>query len=320
METVVKYIIGISIFLLAGCKKDQFEIWPAKKIQLPKEVRINAIHVSPDGTVRAGGGIRGKEAWLFTSHDAGQDWNAQFISNRSSLYCIDFINDTLGWLGGDTLHLWRTTDGSNWNFFWLSDQVPTHESDRPAVRQISHRGANQLCFAAGDLYYHGASFTSDDSGENWHFAVADNAVYQASFYGSKPQTFGYGTAMHYVNDQWQTLRAPADHLVSVLPLDDQTAIAASVLGHIYRLNTTGVTEEKIALPTKQALLWMCGAQFGERLVFGASGGEIALSTDRGTTWTIRKLENSPVLLSLAADATGIWAGSESGQLYHLNWP
>lgn len=320
METIVRIFSGLLILLFVGCKKEPLTTWPAETFQVPQAVRINAMHAMPDGTVRAAGGERGRAGWLFTTRNAGQDWKTQRISDRSSIYCIDFVNDSLGWLGGDTLQLWRTTDGENWGYYWLGDQVPTHVSDRPAVRQISHRGEAQLCFAAGDLYYRGASFKSDDAGQHWTFAVADNAVYQASFYAGTARTFGYGTAMECSSGNWQTLRAPADHLVSVLPINAQTAIAASSLGTIYRLQTSGVEGEKIELSTPKKILWMSGAQWGDRLVFGGSNGELAISEDGGSSWQIGQLKEQHVLLSLAMDGSSIWIGSESGRILRVKWP
>lgn len=320
METVVRIYVLAFVLFLVGCKKDALTTWPAETFKAPRAVRINALHTMPDGTLRAAGGERGRAGWLFTTRNAGQDWQALRISDRSSIYCIHFVNDSLGWMGGDTLQLWRTTDGENWSYYWLGDQVPTHVSDRPAVRQISHRGDTQLCFAAGDLYYRGAAFMSTDAGQHWTFKVADNAVYQASFFEETARTFGYGTALEFSNGAWQTMRAPADHLVSVLPTGAQTAIAASSLGNLYRLQTEEKSSEKIDLPTKEKILWMSGAQWGERLVFGGSNGELAVSEDGGNSWQIGQLEERNIVLSLAVDATSIWIGSESGHIFRLNWP
>lgn len=313
-------LLVLVLMALWGCKKNKLDQWPADEISLPQTVRINDLHILSDGSVIAVGGKRGKEGWLFRSNPDAGSWSATKISDRSSLYCVQMANDSIGWIGGDTLQVWRTLDGIQWDYYWLGNQVPMHVSDRPAVRHIAMLNEETICFAAGDLYYRGVSYLSNNAGQDWDFVVADNALYQAAFVYTKPFTFGYGTAMKHESSHWRTFDVPATNCTAVAITPDNGVFVAGSDGPIYRCEEPEGAWAKIDVSHSRNTMWLSGAQLDNNVVFGGAEGELAISRDSGRTWRAIVLSGVPPIYCIGLSGSHIFAGSDNGKIYRLSWP
>ena len=222
----------ILLLCTAGCKKDEPTFLSSRHIELPQKIRIHAIHVHTSGHISIAGGVRLTEGWYGHSEDQGATWSCIRLSNQSSVYCMAFANDSIGWLGGDSLHLWKKTPQADWQFHWLASQVPVHVADRPAVRDILLLGDSAIRFVGGDYYTKGICYASNDGGETWDFAQSPSA--QNTLYPLLDQvlTCGYGSSMRYSMDGWHHVSTIADDLTAVIvdPNDNQWAVSST--GHL----------------------------------------------------------------------------------------
>jgi hypothetical protein len=304
----------ILLVLTVGCRKDTITELSSRHIELPQKIRIHAIHEHASGRISIAGGLRLNQGWYGHSEDHGISWSCVQLSNQSSIYCMAFANDSLAWLGGDSLKLWKKTPQSDWHFHWLGSQVPMHEADRPAVRDIMLVGDSAIRFVSGDYYTKGICYASNDAGATWNYSQSPSAQNRLYLLEDQVLTCGYGSSMRYSSAAWHHVHAIADDLTGVVVDATGKQWAASSTGRIYSKQKSN-NEWTVSKPTKQNdVMWLCAAQQGEIFAFGGSQGEILISPDAGDSWHLFQLSAGISIFSMAIHSNEIWCGSDDGSM------
>jgi photosystem II stability/assembly factor-like uncharacterized protein len=172
----ISLVVAISLVAFS-CKKENAEdLQPIAVYTVEEGVRINDIQFINDSVWLACGGIRKEYGAIYKTYDAGVSWRKVFTTDQSSIYTLGYNGDA-GLAGGDFLRLWQTNDaGETWHFYWLADQVPINEEDRPAIRDIHFVSDSAWYFCGGENLYKGVFYHTQDAGATWNFISVENEL------------------------------------------------------------------------------------------------------------------------------------------------
>jgi hypothetical protein len=242
------------------------------------------------------------------------------LSGSSSAYCIHVQHDSSAWIGGDSLKLWHSKNFTDWTFQWLADQVPQHESDRPAIRQIQSQGPQEVYFVGGDYYYKGVAYASADAGVHWNFKSSANALNQISIWNESISTWGYGNAEQYVDNQWQSMPAPEENLTRVITTTNGLGWASCQSGAILKRSTPHHAWQKSKELSDSNIIWLSGCHNSQYIIFGGAAGELLVSKNAGVDWIRYVLDRPESIFSMAIIGPKLFCGSDSGLVLQVDLP
>jgi len=324
---IISFIFTAQLFLLSSCGKKLEQIEPIRIIELNENVRINDFIVLGDSVWIACGGQRDENGFIWRSTDRGVNWDKWTAPDPSSVYCLALASDGSCWAGGDFLRLWKSSNaGLSWEFQWLGEQVPLHEEDRPAVREMQFGADSCWYFCGGENLGEGVVYFSESAGVSWNFRFFQHEM-RAVHVIDKESILagGHGVIMRSEHGLESLNELPWENdFISTFGSGNQDQlISVGLQGGIYLSQDKGkswmnkLRRRRIGRTSGFFDLEVKGA----KAVSVGYRGVVAWSHDSGNSWSQSELEESPDLYSIAllAEEQAILT-ADNGRVYIIDTP
>jgi photosystem II stability/assembly factor-like uncharacterized protein len=294
-----------------------------------------AAHFAAGGPNSAGGGpiFAGTGETIQVSRDGGQTWQDALGDLRAGeetfitamLYVPAPAPDGLAVAGSYGGVFCSTDAGATWQSALLA-------SPRPVVTALAAFPDGLLLAGTGD----DGVFLSHNGGSNWtrwNFGLLDMHIFalaavewrdpaRADHAGERVIFAGTETGLFRSDNlgrSWHEVEFPMDAapVLSLLVLDDETLLAGTETGALFRSTDRGVRWEPVAQELFSAEVSAL-VKTGSGLA-AASGDQVWYSQDGASTWrAICQAEDGSSFLCLAGSADGeLLAGTSSGKFYRL---
>ncbi|GAB4293822.1 MAG: hypothetical protein Kow0098_14970 [Ignavibacteriaceae bacterium] len=223
---------------------------------------------------------------FFYSKISYSQWNTQYSGPPVRMFCIQFVNENIGWAGGDVNTLMKTTDGGG---EWFFQPIPVF---------------NYLDFI------HSLSFV--DTLEGW-LAVSGYVT---------PGTTGirHFRILHTTDGgfSWEVQLTVYEVLAHNIKFSNsQEGILVGSSGIVYRTSNGGDSWISEYTSFRDYGEWLFALYYkgGIGFIGGQTSGKIARTTDGGDTWYIHYLPVLDWILSIhfVNETTG-WAVGENGTI------
>jgi photosystem II stability/assembly factor-like uncharacterized protein len=311
--------------ILFSCKKEQPSILNSNKVFTGRDIRINDIRIISDSLWVLCGGNRNMEGYFLQSNDRGASWSATRASDKRSIYCMEINSTGFGMAGGDFLDLWTTGDfGKTWNYYWLGDQVPFNEEDRPAVRDIVLVNDSIWQFCGGENLGEGVIYRTTDSGEHWQFVFHQNE-FRSALQHTSGETIvgGHGKVLRYQDNPEQASYSSFEEgfITSMTTAGNGSITACTFEGKIIHSADGGLTWiESLNLNDniRRRVNWNSLIQSGSTIVCTGTFGHIGISQDEGVSWRIARISEDSNLITGAIDGKLLIAGDTEGNIHFIS--
>lgn len=313
--------ICLMIFFFS-CKKEKNELVPLAVFDVGTACRINDLEPLSSGRWIACSGVRNEKGFVSVSEDEGKTWIAFQLDQPSSAYTIDFVDSLYGFCGGDFLHLWRTFDGGKtWGYYWLGNQVPMNEEDRPGVRDFRMWNDSTWYFCGGENLGEGIVYETKDAGVHWYYQFSQHE-YRAIFKDENNLiAAGHGSILysHHDLDGLQSSSFSDDFITDICMTPNSSWLACSYQGAFYESEDGLHWNQKMKAnrPLSGSLNWSCMTSSGEKIYAAGADGAFGESQDGGFHWTIYTVSGEPDFWSLMVVDDRVFAGSEKGKIYRI---
>jgi photosystem II stability/assembly factor-like uncharacterized protein len=309
--------------LLLSCKKEKAgDLQPSAIYILEDGVRINGIQMLSDSVWLACGGIRNEYGVIYKSYNAGSSWKKVFTTNESSIYSIELNEQHKGLAGGDFLRMWQTNDaGETWHFYWLADQVPINEEDRPAIRDIQFVSDSTWYFCGGENLYKGVFYHTENAGATWDFLSIEHelrSVVPISKYVIA--TTGHGGAFTW-NQQSSNLERSDfknDFMMDATLLGNGDLLACTEQGNVYRSKSGSYWERIWKASRINYSSWNGIAQRANDVLAVGNYGKILLGSAGGSEWREYALTDVGHLLAVEVWNKRFYIPTSDGRLLVLD--
>lgn len=317
--------ILIIVLFFFSCKKEkQDSVAPKDEFFLGKEVRINDLQMLNDSVWIACGGIRNKEGYVFKTVDAGKTWSTFATDNNRSVYCVSFRDDLNGFAGGDFLDLWRTNDGGNtWQFYWLAENVPTNEEDRPAIRDFHFVTDSSWYFCGGENLFKGVFYHTKDAGNTWQFQFIENEFRSIVVDDNLDGILGgHGAVLTFQNGGLESQKSnfADDFMTGLTRLNNGSILGVSYEGSLYKSGSKGKQWEKLKKFSSSRLAnvqWNDISSENLSIVAVGNYGHVLQSSDGGNTWNGFTLAGEPHLLKCVFHSGKTFITTNDGRILGL---
>lgn len=327
---MIRYLLTgftLMLFLISAmsCRKAKKETLASASVNTGVSARINDIHIVSDSLWIAAAGIRNESGFFLQSTDQGNSWEIEQTQFPRSIYCVEINQKGFGLAGGDYLDLWQTDDyGATWNYYWLGNQVPFNEEDRPGVRDILLIDDSTWTFCGGENLGEGVIYRTGNRGVNWSFSF-----HQHEFRGSTLNTQGkivvggHGKILIYRDDveNFSTGQLSDVFITSVRSISSGALIACSFDGKLLRSETDGLSWKEIYDVNKgftKRINWNCLTQDQNNLICCGTDGFIAISSDEGKSWELKKIETPKNLITAEMFKGQLIAGDTEGDVHLID--
>ena len=320
MSNSLKLIAVVCVTsLLFGCKKSDLKSLPIEVISIENGSYLRSVYFINDLVGYSCGGKRNEEGYIFKTTNGGISWNKTSPIKPKCIYDIHFINDSIGFAGGDSLYLLTTIDGgNNWNQYTYGYyELPFHKQNRPAIKDFSFNSNGTGYFVGGENYKKGVIYRTLDYGLTWDFDTLQQEIFStyATVNFSWSAGFGYiGKAITGSGFTQQSLTE--DVFTDIMELDDNSVISISNTGGIYKSRDNGstwATIQKKKGPFSKRVSYNAISFQGSRGVIIADY-TILLSEDYGDNWTEVDFISDDRLTAINSIASTYYISSEGGNL------
>lgn len=322
---MLKYLLPITIVILlfSSCKKKEPAEMSLNTMDVGEDITLFKARFLNDSVGFACGGERDQFGHIYKTTDGGQIWKKTVIEFSKCIYDVYFLNDSVGYAGGDFLYLYKTKDGGdNWYIpWWKEGELPQHEIDRPAIKRFEFLNDSAGYFVAGHNYNAGVIYQTIDGGKNWAYEIFPNELKGLSISTNNEVYFsGYGYVGKTCNGNLDCnqIDLKGDFYVAVETFSDNSILLAGNNGGIYKSTDNGNSWGEKISPNKN---------FNKRVAFNdmkfhknigyavGNYGFIMKSTDRGETWTDYSLGNELHLYSITYSNNKFYISSEEGKIF-----
>lgn len=319
----MKYLVSILLIcFFISCKKEKKELTPISVYEIGTQCRINDLDMISPGRWIACSGARSEKGYISSSDDHGASWTSYQLDQPSSAYSVDFLDSLNGFAGGDFLHLWRTFDGGNsWGYYWLGNQVPMNEEDRPAVRDFIMWNDSTWYFCGGENLGEGVVYETTDGGQHWYYQFKQHEYRALHKDEGSLMAAGHGSILisHQGLNDLQSASFENDFITDLVKNANGDWIASSYQGAFYR-SQDGQNWSLVMKgnrPFGGHVNWSCMAIHENRILAAGADGALAESWDGGLNWTLYTVANEPDLWSLMIAGDEVYAGGEEGKIFRL---
>lgn len=220
----------------------------------------------------------GEGGSILTTTDGGTSWQFQTSPTNAFLFGVAFRNANLGWICGDGGRILKTTNGGT---NWVEKPTPTSQRLYEIVFSDDNNG-----WAVGR---NGTIVHTTDGGENWAFQSSGTT---SRLYGLHFIDADKGFAVGWDARVLYTLNAGANWMSVSVPIAENfydVEFAGADSGMIVGWSGACMTT------TDGGSTWNSGASMmgkdiyactfvGSNTVWGTGSGEVARTTDFGTSW------------------------------------
>lgn len=318
------YAFFFPFLFVVSCRKQNVDLLPLAIYNTGYAFRINDLFLQTDSIWFAVGGVRGEEGVILRTDDAGLTWSKFNTEFPRSMYCVNFLNQEIGFAGGEYLQLWRTSDGGNsWSYYWLDDQVPFNEEDRPAIRDFEFRNDSCWFFCGGENLGEGVVYETRNAGANWNFIFKQNEFRSLVLLNEdKIVVGGHGLVLSNSDhiDHLSNADFVDDFMTGMTVIGHDNCIGVTYNGAILKGTNSGMNWMELEKGNKAfnaRINWNDVDAFGARIVAVGNEGVIAESTDSGVNWRYYEVVNSPELISVKVVKDFVLATTTDGRILRL---
>lgn len=282
-------IIFLAI-LLVSCNREEIELdYSIDIISSDPGTNFHQIIFVDENTGFVVGGQRGQSGSIYKTSDGGQTWDLSFYTDRS-LYSINFLIETTGFVGGESLTLLKTFDqGDSWEEYFF----PYYPDELYTVPIKKFEFVNDtIVYLVGGMYFdRGLIARSNNGGLWWNYDFFDYEITSSHFFKYDYGILsGYG---HFVvtrdgNETFEVMDFDDDFFTSLYFVNEKLGFACGYDGGIYKTIDEGKQWEvllKANKPWKNRLhlndIKMLNANKG--IVVG-NNGVILVTYDGGNSW------------------------------------
>lgn len=325
--TKIMLLLLTGILVLTSCNKEQAETLDSRYVETGIRARINDIEIINDSLWVACAGNRETNGYFLQSDDQGESWNYTITQFPRSVYCMNFLPEGFGIAGGDFLDLWTTNDfGRSWNYYWLGNQVPMHEQDRPGVRDIMLLNDSIWTFCGGEHLGEGVLYRTTNSGQDWNFSIYQNE-FRGTVLNDKEEvvTAGHGKIISYKNDLSEAKSSEFSNgfVTSMIKAADNTLLACTSEGKIINSEDGGMQWNErfdINRYLRRRINWNDLVCEGAKCCCCGTQGHLITSNDHGKTWRTHRINEEKNLVSVVMKNERIIAGDSEGNIHFMFMP
>jgi len=250
---------------------------------------------------------------------SAQTWVPLTSGTTESLYSVFFTSPTVGYAGGTTNTILKTTDGgSSWTKLNLTSLG--HDYETAQYLSLYFPTANEG-YAVGTISGAGVILKTTDAGASWTPQTLPASVLPSNFfYGGPTRQFVCATTSQIAGasggSTWTTLYSnPGHQLQGIAFVDSLTGVAVGYGGAAIRTTNGGTTWSDITMTTAGA--WRDLEYAGGRTLYAvgwkSGAGSIIKSIDGGATWSDQVSGSSVDLygVSFADTANGFAVGGST---------
>lgn len=321
MKRILLYCF-LSFGLLACRKFDRTDIHP-DIMDVGTNVDLFGIDFRNDSVGYTVGGKRNQYGYVFKTSDGGQTWTKTLLEGDLCAYTINFMNDSIGWIGSDFIRLTKTTDaGQTWSIHWFqADELAFHEENRPSIKQIQCIGDSAMAFVAGENYQTGNVYRSNDLGASWSFDTLNAELHSVSYLNKDIgfiAGYGYLGKTNDAGKNFEKLKFDGDYFTGVAMLNANEIVAVGNNGGIYKSNNGGNSWKVIlshngAFSKRRAFNKLKFIDSNTGFAIGQYG-LIMKTMDSGNTWTLLKTNEQTHLNDLSFTSTKVYIAANNGKI------
>lgn len=319
-------ICMILLVTIAGCSKRKGSDLEHSRLQLPDNVAIRQTQFLSENIGYAVGGKRDEIGYIYKTIDGGANWSTFSTGEDLGMYSIHFINDSIGFAGGDFLRIYRTVNGGDtWQRLPQDgSNLPYHEVHRPAIRTIDFANATDGYYVGGENYEVGVIYRTKDQGLTWQFDTIRHELRGLSLVDATTSAIsghGYVGISTDGGESYSQKRYDGDFFVAVQMLSNTEILMAGQDGGIYRSTNAGDDWEKVL---------KSNAPFRKRRAFNdlkmqndygyavGNDGLVMFTGDRGKNWERKNLDTEKNLFHIAYEGNTAYVSSEDGTVFTFN--
>ncbi len=291
MKATRIFILAIIIISVWSCKKQEKLNIPLENISLDEQITIRDIRFINDQIGFACGGVRDESGYVFKTIDGGATWSTFTMPFPKCVYSIQVFSEDTIMVGADDTFIFYTTDGNNWQTQWHdSEELPFHENNRPAIKNIQFLNDTLGYFVGGENFNKGVIYKTIDGGDNWSFDTLFHEMRGMHFINENEGFFsGYGYVGKTTDGaiSFEQVEIDRDFYMSIQQLSNGSIITVSNTGDVLKSMDSGTTWNRVLKGNK---LFGRRVGYNQMLFEDETGfivgndGIILASSDFGESW------------------------------------
>lgn len=312
--------LALLLTLFFSCKKENLDL-VFEEINTPANFNLNNLFILNDSVVFACGGQTGNGI-ILRSSDGGKSWhilNDQFEYNIHSIY---FLDNQLGYCGGDSTHVYQTKDGGiSWQLHFDWEGIPFQYSS--PLRNVCFLNKDTGFFAGGKNFDRGIIYSTADGGEHWNVSGFEHELRCITPTAAGILSGGYGIMLlSKQNFEFAWLDCDRSFYTGIAFSNLLEGVACSYNGALYHTsdggNTFSIKDKKNHTFGKNEQ-FLCIDARKEKIIASGLSGFTAVSTDGGENFDSGySLNNSRINSIKFLNDTIAIAISDNGKVFRIH--